>query len=143
MARVVIHHHRARRESNEAGIKFVRRVLHEIRFNARLILFHGPYTTGHLAQRLDVDGPFVEGGRIHGNVGSRLPYAASVEGGARPHIIRPRPPKTRLKFYWRKVGRVVTPALVRHPGQRGKGYLHHAAQIAARRHNLLIVFYDV
>lgn len=139
----MIHHFRIRSQTTTEALKFVRGVLHEVRFTARLSLFHGPYTTGDLARSLDIDGPYADGSRVYGNVGSSLAYAASVESGARPHVIRPNAPKTRLKFYWRKVGRVVYPASVWHPGQRGKKYLHHAAQVTARRHNMLIVHYDV
>lgn len=47
-----------------------------------------------------------------------------------------------MKFYWRKVGRVVYLQKVRHPGMRGKGYLAEAARSAGRRYNLRVVIYD-
>jgi len=49
----------------------------------------------------------------------------------------------RLRFYWRKVGRVVSLPVVHHPGQRGKNYLLQAAQSVARRHNMLIIIRDI
>lgn len=134
----------ADRVGDQAAYRFIRSVLHEIRFQARLTLFHGPYTTGRLAQSIEIKGPYIEPGHhVHGSVGSDLPYAAVVEKGARPHLIFAIPPKTRMRFYWRRVGRIVHPEKVRHPGMRGKGYLKNAAQIAARRHNMLMVIYDV
>lgn len=76
-------------------------------------------------------------------------YAAAVEGGAglwgpraSKYVILPRN-KRYLRFYWRKVGRIVTLPSVRHPGQRGKNYLQRAAESAARRHNMLIIIRDV
>jgi hypothetical protein len=144
VARIVIHHMAAHRESDQAAYRFVRSVLHEIRFQARLTLFHGPYTTGRLAQSIEIKGPYIEPGRrVHGSVGSDLSYAAVVEKGARPHLIFPIPPRKYMKFYWRRVGRVVYPDKVRHPGMRGKGYLRNAAQVAARRHRMLLIIYDV
>jgi len=144
VARIVIHHLQARSESDAAAFKFVRAVCREIQFQARLDLFQGPYTTGHLARSIKINGPFIEPGqRVIGEVGSDLPYAAVVEKGARRHYIFPNPPRTHLKFYWRRVGKVVYRRLVDHPGMRGKGYLAKAARIAARRHNMLVIIYDV
>lgn len=144
MARVVIHHLKLRQETDTDAYKFVRAVLREIRFQARLEVTVGPYTTGRLARSINEKGPFITPGvRVTGEVGSDLPYAAAVEKGARRHMIFPNPPRTSLKFFWRRVGRTVHPERVRHPGMRGKGYLAKAAQIAARRHNMLLIIYDV
>lgn len=144
MARVVIHHLRLRQETDTDAYRFVRAVLREIRFQARVEASVGPYTTGRLARSIEANGPFIEPGfRVTGEVGSNLPYAAAAEKGARRHLIFPNPPRTRMKFYWRRVGRVVRLARVNHPGMRGKGYLAKAARIAARRHNMLLIIYDV
>lgn len=149
MARVHIYHSRARRESNEAAEDFVRQVLREIAFQARLHLVFGPYTTGALAASLRTKGPFMEFGRVGGSVGSDLNYASAVEGGAglygpkgSKYVIRPRRAKA-LRFYWRKVGRVVSLPVVHHPGQRGKNFLLKAAQSVARRHNMLVIIREV
>jgi hypothetical protein len=144
MARIVIHHLRSRSESDEVTLSYIRKVLREMRFIARLSVSHGPYTTGALAQSITIKGPFLEpGARVHGEVGSPLNYAAAVEGGAERHLIFPNPPRRYMKFYWQKVGRVVYLDKVRHPGQRGKGYLREAARTAGRRYNLKVVIYDV
>ena len=142
MARIVIHYAQARRESTQDAVRFIRKVLHEIRFIARLSVSHGPYTTGRLAQSIQAKGPFISpGSRVSGSVGSDLSYARVVEEGARPHLIFPIPPRTRMKFYWRKVGHIVYPEKVRHPGMKGKGYLAEAARTAGRRHNLRVIIY--
>lgn len=143
MARIIIHHTRAEHESETAAFRFVRSVLHEIRFQARLEVSTGPYTTGRLARSIEIKGPFIEPERVTGSVGSDLPYAAVVETGAPRHLIFPIPPHTNMKFFWRRVGHVVYPDKVRHPGMRGKRYLAKAATIAARRHNMLLIIYDV
>ena len=143
VVRIVIHHIRARRESDEAAFQFLRKVLREMRFIARLAASHGPYTTGNLAKSIRETGPFIEPGfRVSGSVGSDLPYAHLAESGARRHLIFPRPPHRYMKFYWRKVGHIVYPEKVRHPGMKGKGYLAEAARTAGRRYNLRVYIYD-
>jgi len=142
VAKIVIYYPKARRESQEDAMRFVRKVLNEIRFIARLSVSHGPYTTGRLAQSIQTKGPFVSGlSRIRGEVGSELPHARVVEEGAAPHLIFPIPPRRYMKFYWRKVGRVVHLDKVRHPGMKGKGYLAEAARSVGRRHNLRVIIY--
>lgn len=144
MARIVIHHTLARNESDQDALKFVRKVLREIRYIARLRVASGPYTTGALAKSIDIKGPFLNPGRrINGEVGSNLHYAAAVEKGASRHLIFPNPPRRYMKFYWRKVGQVVYLDKVRHPGMRGKGYLAEAVRTVGRRYRLRVIIYDV
>lgn len=149
MPRVRIYHQRARRESNESAERFVREVLREIAFQARLHVSFGPYTTGNLARSIKADPPRVDFGRVSGSVGSNLNYASAVEGGAGlwgPHgskyPIYPRRAR-HLRFYWRKVGKMVTLPSVRHPGQRPKHYLLQAAQSVARRHRMLLITHEL
>jgi hypothetical protein len=149
MTRVVIHRVQARRETTQMAFQFTRRVLHEIRFRARANLLSGPYTTGRLARSLEIKGPYVHPGRVTGSVGTDLHYAEAVEKGAglwgprrSKYLIYPRRARN-LRFYWRRVGRVVTLPYVRHPGQRGKGYLEKAAEEIGRRHNMIVIIYDV
>jgi len=139
--RINVDHTRARAFSAEVTEKMIRRAMLDIKLEAIKILSHGPYTSMHLMNTLDVD-IHHEGGNIVGRIGSHLPYAASVEAGAQSHYILPHPPKTRLKFYWRKVGRVVTPPFVYHPGQRGKSYLRHPLRRVAARYNMLVFTYQ-
>jgi len=60
---------------------------------------------------------------VRHRIGSRLNYAYLIHVGARPHLIKPRNPKGRLVFFWRKVGRVVSLRSVNHPGFKGVPYL--------------------
>jgi hypothetical protein len=142
MAKIVIHYAQAKRESTEDAMRFIRKVLHEIRFIARLSVSHGSYTTGALARSIEAKGPVLSlGGIVRGEVGSDESYARIVEDGAAPHVILPNPPRRYMKFYWRKVGQVVRLRKVNHPGMRGKGYLAEAARTAGRRYNLRVVIY--
>jgi hypothetical protein len=141
VARIVIHHSLAARQGTDDAVRFVRKVLREIRYIARLRVASGPYTTGALARSLEARGPFPGPGRVSGSVGSKLSYASAVEKGARRHLIFPIPPRKYMKFYWRKVGRVVYFDKVRHPGMQGKGYLAEAARTVGRRYNLRVIIY--
>lgn len=47
--------------------------------------------------------------------------ASTTNTGARPHVIRARNART-LAFYWPKVGRMVFPVSVNHPGNKGSGW---------------------
>lgn len=150
MARVVIHHFRAARESEVDAAIFIRKVLRELQFQARLHVASGPYTMGDLARSIQSHGPFVEAnGRVSGYVGSDLPYASAVEGGSGlwgpKHTKYPIYPvrKKMLRFYWRKVGHVVVLPKVMHPGQRGKNYLKRAAESVGRRHNMLVIIREL
>ena len=69
MARVRIYHSRARRETNEDAEKFIREVLRQIAFQAKLHVAFGPYTTGNLARSIRARGPFIRFGRVAGEVG--------------------------------------------------------------------------
>jgi hypothetical protein len=54
---------------------------------------------------------------------NRLPYAAAIDKGARPHTIMGRP---MLTFYWAKIGAWVSLHKVNHPGNRPYSFLHDA-----------------
>lgn len=140
-----IHRARAFTTSRQAAYKLVREVTHEVNTGAFVILANGPYTTGQLMMGLGVDINTLAL-KVVGSVGisgRRFPYAASVEGGAKPHRFGANPPKRYLRFYWRKVGERVTLLSVNHPGQSGKGYLRHPLLRSAIRHNMRLVIYDV
>lgn len=142
MAKVIVFRSRVRRQTNEEVADFIRQVLREVRYQARLHVSFGPYTTGNLARSIEVDGPHIGFSGASGSVGSRLSHAAVAEVGARPHVIRPVNGRF-LKFYWRKVGRVVHLEKVNHPGYRGKGYLEKAAESVAARHRMLWVTREI
>lgn len=120
-------------------------VADEVLRRARTILLVGPYTKGNLVRGLHVEWLNTSRGidlRI-GIDGTKYPYAKAVERGAVAHVIFPRPPLTRLRFYWRKVGQVVYPEMVNHPGQEGKAYLRLPLLIAGTRHGMRIVIRDL
>lgn len=134
-------------QSLEAARRLITQVVREIMEGAANILAFGPYTTvARLATGLQYQikyGPLQVEGRV-GISGRRFPYAASVEKGARAHLIplRPKGDRRWLKFYWRKVGHIVYAKQVRHPGQTGKAYLRIPLLVVAPRHNMRVIIYD-
>lgn len=74
-----------------------------------------------------------------GIVGSYLSYAASVEEGAVPHIIRPRDPGGQLVFWWSKRNLLFVGPVVHHPGQKGKSYLRRALILVGRRYGFRVI----
>lgn len=142
--RVRINRFAANTVTIEAGRRLLTRVVDDIKDGARIILLHGPYTTGNLVLGLESQiryGPF-EANATVGIPGRRFPYAASVEGGARRHLIRPTGDKKWLRFYWRRVGHVVYRKQVNHPGQSGKGYLRIPLVAVATRYGFRVITYD-
>lgn len=85
-----------------------------------------------------------------GRVGSRLKYAASVEEGASPHIIRARAlglgnglyrSGRFLHFFWYKRGHWMVTRSVRHPGQKGKHYLQNALIYVGKRRGFRVIIH--
>jgi hypothetical protein len=70
------------------------------------------------------------GSTYHGagrwSVTASAQHAKFVHEGTRPHLIRVRPGKKTLKFFWLKVGQVVYPVQVRHPGTKPNPFLTRA-----------------
>lgn len=133
-------------QSLEAGRRLITQVVKEVKEGAQAILAFGPYTSGKLIRGLETQiryGPYMVTGRI-GISGRRFPYAASVEGGARRHLIRPknRTPQARLVFFWRKVGHVVFLSYVHHPGQTGKAYLRIPILVVGPKYHMRVFTYD-
>ena len=99
-----------------------------------------PRKTGHL-QRSIRPGKLTDD---HAVVEARTPYAAAVEFGTKPHIIRP---KSKRALAWpassagRRLsgrrrtnsGRLVFASIVHHPGSKAKPYLIPAAKAAVRK----------
>lgn len=100
----------------------------------------GKYSTGRTAASMTRD-IFEAGSTVHGEVRARTSYADIAEGGARPHIIRPRNPRGKLRFFWRKVGHTVTFDLVHHPGMKGKRFLAGPMERVGRRHRFIVFTY--
>lgn len=140
--------------------RFLRQALLEVQKEAQARAATGPYARGRLAGSIYNTGATSIGWKTTGSIGSRKPYAASVESGAGVHDIFPRfgphvyrfgrAQKPALKFFWR--GRVVvanqipmSPGTIgsSHPGQRGKGYLSKALIDVGLRRNMRVIIYDV
>lgn len=70
------------------------------------------------------------GSTYHGDgrwtVTASAPHARFVHEGTRPHLIRVRPGKKSLRFFWLRVGGVVYPVQVRHPGTKANPFLNRA-----------------
>jgi hypothetical protein len=132
MARVTIYHAVLKAQTLQIARRELETVLREVEFRAKAITQVGPYTTGRLSLSIKQEPIVVRGDTLTGDVGTKLPYAASVHNGATPHLITPRGPYM-LKFFWRKVGHVVRLPYVNHPGQKGKQFLvGPLLQVAAR-----------
>jgi hypothetical protein len=141
--RVRIHQFELRTQSIEAGRRLITRVTDEVEDGAYNILSFGPYTSGHLKRGLKRQiryGPYTVTASV-GISGLRYPYAASVEGGAKPHKIplTAKIPPAHLYFYWRKVGAYVRPLQVNHPGQIGKAYLRIPLLVVGPKYNMKVV----
>jgi hypothetical protein len=149
-------------QSREAGARLVRQVLYEVEFFAKAVTLGGSYSSGALADSIHSVGPTFDPRGVTGRVGSKLKYAMSVHDGAKVHWIFPkgihrarfggRPKRPMLKFYWRKVGKVVwmnqVPGSrgkigVSHPGQPGKKYLTRGLVRSAHLHNMRVETLDL
>lgn len=110
----------SRTELREAGRQVVNR--------ARVLV---PVDTGRLRASIRADPPRIFSLRGSLTVGSDLEYAAAVNDGSRPHVIRPRRAQV-LRF--RVGGQVVFAKVVNHPGTRGTHFLDKALRdVAAQR----------
>lgn len=160
MARVRVYEIQLRLQSLRMARRVADRVLTEAQAAARVNAGTGEYSTGRLARSIYKSGPMVTGKTVRGSIGSRLHYAASVEGGAEVHNIFPRGAphiyrfgrkrRPMLKFVWR--GRVVYmnqipggPGTIgrSHPGQRGKHFIRNALLGVAARHHLRVIVVDL
>lgn len=110
----------SRTELREAGRQVVNR--------ARVLV---PVDTGRLRSSIRADPPRIFSFRGSLTVGSDLEYAAAINDGSRPHVIRPRRAQV-LRF--RVGGQVVFARVVNHPGTRGTHFLDKALRdVAAQR----------
>lgn len=162
MAKVRMHRAVIKATTQREAFELVNQVMYEVHAGAFAMTLGGPYSSGNLAASLFRDGPHITPLRITGEVGSKLPYAASVHDGAEVHWIFPKGAvgrvrfgsrkRPQLRFFWRKVGRVVylphipgSPGRIgrSHPGQAGKHYLTIPLRRSARLHGFRVIVYDV
>jgi hypothetical protein len=88
-----------------------------------------PVRSGRLSRAIEGDpvrrvGPF----QVASGVSVKVPYAAAVHEGARPHVIRPRFARA-LRFEVQ--GRTVFASKVNHPGNRPNPFLRNAVHRVA------------
>lgn len=90
-----------------------------------------PVRTGRLRSSIRADPPRIFSLRGSVTVGSDLEYAAFVNDGTKPHIIRPRRAKV-LRF--NVGGQTVFARVVNHPGTKARPFLDRALrEVAAQR----------
>jgi|SRR5688572_5152513 len=120
--------------------RLVTKVTREVEVLAKLES-RGPYSTGRTARSIS-SRIYVDGRQVKGEVSAGTWYSHIAHDGAKPHIIRPRNPGGKLRFYWRKVGAVVTFDYVNHPGMRGKKFLSGPMERVGRRNRFLVLTFD-
>lgn len=99
----------------------------------------GPYSTGRLKRSINWSVQ-TAGWNVRGRSGSELIYAYSVhEGQPARRITAKRHPT--LVFFWRRVGHVVTPRAVNHPGTAPQPYLVQALLTEAPKFGFRVVIY--
>lgn len=128
---------------NRISIRRATRVIDEVTKEALALAqlaSRGPYSTGRTAASM-VREIHVRGRTVHGEVRARTPHAEMAHDGTRPHVIRPRNPGGKLRFFWRKVGHTVTFDYVNHPGMKGKHFLSGPMEIVGRRHRFVVITY--
>lgn len=128
------------RFANVAARRDVQRTLVLINRQARDNAPGGPYSTGALKRSIKWKVTTNIRGRVAGESGSDLPYAIFPERGTQPHAIYPvRSPY--LKFFWRRLGRVVRLPRVSHPGSPAQNYMTRALLEVAPRRGYRVVIY--
>lgn len=80
-------------------------------------------TRTHALQR-SIGSTYLGGGRW--KITASSPHAKFVHEGTRPHLIRVRPGKRTLRFFWLRVGAIVYPVSVKHPGTKANPFLTRA-----------------
>lgn len=136
MARLILNRPEVLRTAHKRGTELVSRVTRMAAGIARRTAPKGQIslsapTGARLRGSVYNDPPRVSANLVRGKIGSKLKYAATVSLGSRPHIIRARRTKT-LKFFWNRVGHVVYPVQVSHPGRRRPNlYMQRAMKVAA------------
>lgn len=107
----------------------------ELEISSRMVVNRAkvlaPVDTGRLRASIRVESRRSLGFRTIYTVGSDVEYAAMVNDGTRPHVIRPRRAQV-LRF--QVGGQVVFARVVNHPGTRPRPFLDRALrEVAAAR----------
>lgn len=141
MAKVTIYTSIVKAESLTVARRTIDEVLDEVIVQAKLITLTGDYTHGTLSRSIRRMPLVIRGDVVTGELGSPLPYAHFVHDGTRPHRILPRG-RYPLRFYWRRVGRIVKLSRVSHPGQKAKKFLTGPLAQVAARHGWVVYTYS-
>lgn len=102
---------------------------------------HGPYSTGRLSSSLRLRYTFTQNS-VTAIIYSPLDHAGMAEGGTPRHLIVPRRPGGKLRFYWRKTAMTHFFGRVNHPGYPGKGYLRRSLRYHATRNGFRVITSD-
>jgi hypothetical protein len=102
-----------------------------VRTTTNLAKARVPRDTGRTANSIGSDIRTTRNAVI-GKVGSRAKTAMWLHRGTPAHVIRPKRPGGRLRFYWERVGQVVVFTKVNHPGIGGTPYLTSSMRDACR-----------
>ena len=129
MARIRLDRAELNRTLTNASRSELREAARQVVNRARVLV---PVDTGRLRSSIRAEPPRFFSLRGSVTVGSDLEYAAAVNDGSRPHVIRPRRAGGVLRF--NVGGRIVYARYVNHPGTRGTHFLDKALQqVAAQR----------
>ena len=128
MARVRLDRAQLNRQMTNASRAELREASRQVVNRAKVL---APVRTGRLRSSIRAEPPRIFSLRGSVTVGSDLEYAAMVNDGTRPHVIRPRA-KQVLRF--QVGGRTVFAKVVNHPGTKPNPFLDRALrEVAAAR----------
>ena len=128
MARIRLDRAELNRTMRNASRTELREASRQVVNRAKIL---APVRTGRLRSSIRAEPPVFFSLRGKVSVGSDLEYAAAVNDGSRPHIIRPRRAQV-LRFS--VGGRIVFAKVVHHPGTKGTHFLDRALrEVAAQR----------
>lgn len=141
MARLELNQAAVRKAADDPARKLVRITTSAVSRQARSNAPGGPYSTGRLKASINWEmTKDVPGDEVSAQCGSPLIYANSVHQGQPARRIVPVRAKL-LRFYWRRVGRVVHRRSVNHPGTQAQPYLTDALKQIAPRYGFKVVIY--
>ena len=128
MARVRLDRAQLNRQMTNASRSELREASRQVVNRAKVL---APVRTGRLRSSIRAEPPRIFSLRGSVTVGSDLEYAAMVNDGTRPHVIRPR---TKQLLRFQVGGRTVFAKVVNHPGTRPNPFLDRALrEVAAAR----------
>lgn len=134
--RLELNSNRVRSAAMDPAVELVRKVTRRVESGARRRVGVDSGKTKASIYRTVRTTPYT----VTGKVGATTPQSLVEHGGAKPHVIRPRKAKA-LRFYWKRVGSVVTFARVNHPGRKGSFYLTGPLEAEAKKHGMRVTLF--